>query len=120
MKTKGIGSLEHNIKFSIEKIPTADIAVSAEWTQPLVEAFFEIEPDSGLALVTKLTTKELSVLRSALQKKAPHGFAIRTRSEHFSRMSMPHDHVGEWSKHTAKKLRYIWSENVRQEEEAEE
>ena len=104
-----------SIEFSIEKIPTADISVSAEWVQPLIKAFFEIEPDSGVALVTKLTNKELSVLRRALKKNAPHGFArdgfaIKTRSERFTQMPMPHDHVGEWSKHTAKKLRYIWAE----------
>ena len=103
------------IEFSIEKIPTADISVSAEWVQPLIKAFFEIEPDSGVALVTKLTNKELSVLRRALKKNAPHGFApdgfaIKTRSERFNQIPMPHDHVGEWSKHTAKKLRYIWAE----------
>ena len=68
-----------SIEFSIEKIPTADISVSAEWVQPLIEAFFEIEPDSGMALVAKLTNKELSVLRSALKKNAPHGFALQLK-----------------------------------------
>ena len=105
-----------SIEFSIEKIPTADISVSAEWVQPLIEAFFEIEPDSGMALVAKLTNKELSVLRSALKKNAPHGvardgFAIKTRSERFNQMHMPHDYVvEEWDKQLVKKLRYIWAE----------
>ena len=105
-----------SIEFSIEKIPTADISVSAEWVQPLIEAFFEIAPDSGMALVAKLTNKELSVLRSALKKNAPHGFArdgfaIKTRSERFNQMHMPHDYVvEEWDKHLVKKLRYIWAE----------
>ena len=103
------------IEFSIEKIPTADISVSAEWTQPLIKAFFEIEPDSGMALVAKLTNKEIQVLRSALKKNAPHGFArdgfaIKTRSERFNQMHMPHDYVGEWDKQVVKKLRYIWAE----------